>query len=112
MYVFFTKATRQQLIIVFTEHATTSIYKDSNYQGLVLEGHNGGAAAGNPYYSGLIPSGHHSSPNYPTGTAAAAIGSHSGIFKFSNLNFSKTIQDSRKTYFLLLSLTVTELLSF
>ncbi|EEB11787.1 Paired box protein Pax-7, putative [Pediculus humanus corporis] len=45
---------------------TTNLYKDSNYQSLMINGPNGNGS-GNPYYSGLISSAHHNSPSYPTG---------------------------------------------
>ncbi|KAK6634870.1 hypothetical protein RUM44_000117 [Polyplax serrata] len=53
---------------------TVTMYKDSNYQGLMIEGHNG---TGNPYYSGLISSVHHNSPSYPT--SAATITAQTGM---------------------------------
>lgn len=62
-------------MLVFAEPAhTVTMYKDSNYQGLMIEGHNG---TGNPYYSGLISSVHHNSPSYPT--SAATITAQTGI---------------------------------
>lgn len=61
---------------IFLEHThTTALYKDSNYQGPMIDGSNGNSS-GNPYYTGLITSAHHNSPNYPI--SATTITSQSG----------------------------------